>query len=216
MNILEHLHTTNDPFDILEQWYQDIVQLKLNEPDAVTLITSSKEGKPSGRIVLLKDISRSGLVFHTNYESHKAKDIEENPYVALLIYFDAFKRQIRIEGKARKISDQASDAYFASRAYESQIGAWASQQSQEISNRKQLQDQLQNFQKKYPQNVPRPSHWGGFLVNPNYFEFWVEAPYRLHHRFVFIKQTDQSSKSEGFLQSSQRGDLIWQKKILSP
>ena len=137
MEILEYLYNSSDPFDILKVWYQDIHKLGLIEPTAVTLITSNKKGAPSARIVLLKDISKSGLIFYTNYQSHKSRDIQENPYVALLIYFDRLQRQIRVQGQAEKISSEESDRYFASRPYESQIGAWASNSrfSKEISQK---------------------------------------------------------------------------------
>lgn len=199
---LIYLNNTSHPFDILKDWYKDIAQLNLIEPEAATLITSNRNGKPSGRTVLLKKISKSGLVFYTNYQSRKAKEIQENPQVALLIYFDSLERQIRIEGSAEKLSPEGSDAYFASRSYGNQIGAWASYQSQEISHRKQLEDQFQAMQKKYPQKVPRPPYWGGFLIKPNHFEFWVAEQYRLHHRFVFVLD--------------QKDDNKWQKKILYP
>ena len=206
MKTLDDLYNCNDPFNILKMWYQDIQKLDLVEPTAVTLVTSNKEGIPSARAILLKDISNSRLAFYTNYQSRKSREIQENPHVALLIYSDFFQRQIRINGKAVKISSEESDRYFASRSYESQIGAWASQQSQELSSREELEAGIQKFQKKYPQTVPRPLHWGGFQIHPYYFEFWIGEKYRLHHRFVFVLDEEKSKKDKN----------IWQKKILFP
>lgn len=202
METLEYLYKSCDPFDILKVWYQDIYKLDLIEPTAVTLITSNKKGISSARVVLLKDISKSGLTFYTNYHSHKSRDIQENPCVALLIYFDRLQRQIRVQGQAARTSSEESDRYFASRPYKSQIGAWASQQSQEISSRSELETRIQDFQKKYPKSVPRPPYWGGFRIHPYYFEFWVTGKHRLHHRLTFT--LDQKMQN------------LWQKKILSP
>ncbi len=199
--LVERLQKAYNPFEIMKAWCQDIHKLNLIEPTAMTLTTCNQKGVPSSRIVLLKDISESGFTFYTNYQSLKACDIQENPYVAILIYFDQIQRQIRIQGQAKKVSAKKSDEYFASRPYQSQIGAWASQQSQEITHRDQLSKQIKYFQNKYPHSVPRPPHWGGFLVRPFYFEFWIAGEYRLHHRFVFELKQDEN---------------IWQKKILSP
>ena len=203
METLEYLYNCDDPFDILETWYQDIQKLNLLEPTAMTLITSSREGIPSARVVLLKSVSRSGFIFYTNYQSRKAKEIQENPHVALLIYSDFLERQIRVNGKAIKVLAKESDRYFASRPYESQIGAWASQQSRKLSSREELEKRIQKFKERYPQTVPRPPHWGGIQVNPYYFEFWIGAKYRFNHRIVF--ELDKEKDKD-----------LWQKKILFP
>ena len=205
MKTLEYLYHCDDPFDIFEVWYQDIQKLDLLEPTAMTLVTSSKEGIPSARVVLLKNISRSGFTFYTNYKSRKAGEIQENPYVALLIYSDFLQRQIRINGKAAKVSAEDSDRYFASRSYESQIGAWASQQSRKLLSREELKMRIQKFKETYPQTVPRPPHWGGFQVHPHYFEFWVGEKHRLNHRIAFVLDEDKS-----------KTEPVWQKKILFP
>ena len=214
METLEYLYRSSDPFDVLKVWHQDIHKLDMIEPTAVTLITSNKKGIPSARIVLLKDISKSGLTFYTNYQSHKSKDIQENSHVALLIYSDRLQRQVRVQGQAAKISPEESDTYFASRPYESQIGAWASKQSQDILDRDKLEAQIKNFQKKYPKNVPRPPHWGGFRIHPYYFEFWVAGKYRLHHRIVFV--LDRKIKDKKPDLNMFQAQTVWQKKILSP
>ena len=204
MKDLEYFYNCTDPFDIFKIWYQDIQKLNLDEPTAMTLVTSNKKGIPSARTVLLKEVSDSGFTFYTNYQSQKAKDIQENPYVALLFYSDLLQRQIRVNGRAIKKPSDQSDLYFSSRPYESQIGAWASQQSQEISSREELKSRIQNFQKKYPQKVPRPPHWGGFQVQPYYFEFWIGEKHRLNHRIALTLDKKKSKRN------------IWQKKILSP
>ena len=206
MKDLEYFYNCIDPFAIFKRWYQDIQKLDLTEPTAMTLVTSNKKGVPSARVVLLKGISELGFTFYTNYQSQKSKNIQENPYVALLFYSDFPQRQIRINGKAVRVSSKQSDRYCASRSYGSQIGAWASCQSQEIESREELEARFKKFQKKYPQIVPRPSHWGGFQVEPYYFEFWMGEKHRLNHRIAFVLDENKSKEDK----------KVWQKKILSP
>ena len=206
MKDLKYFYSCIDPFDIFKRWYQDIQRSNLTEPTAMTLVTSNKKGVPSARVVLLKDTSESGFTFYTNYQSQKSKDMQENPHVALLFYSDFLQRQIRVKGRAAKVPFEQSDRYFASRSYGSQIGAWASWQSQEMTSREELESRIQEFQKKYPQVVPRPPHWGGFQVQPYYLEFWRGEKHRLNHRIAFVLDEEKSTEDK----------KIWQKKILSP
>lgn len=173
------------PIEVLNSWKKNIGELNLNEPNAVCLVTSNI--KPSSRMVLIKDIQKEGLIFFTNYNSKKAQDIAQNPNVALLFYFDALQRQVRIEGICKKTSQTLSDNYFASRPYESQISALASVQSSVLKKRQDLEDTILSLKCKYPKSVPRPDHWGGFIIKPEYFEFWLRGNNRTHNRVCFKK-----------------------------
>ena len=185
------------PIEVLCSWKRDIEDLDLNEPDAACLVTSNI--KPSGRMVLIKDIQKEGLVFFTNYNSKKAQDIAQNPNVALLFYFDALQRQVRVEGICEKTSSVLSDAYFNSRPYESQISALASIQSSVLNNRQELEDTMDSLRLKYPKSPPRPHDWGGFIIKPEYFEFWLRGNNRTHNRVCFKKN-----------------DSGWEKFLLQP
>ena len=183
---LNFVFRKKSPFSILYSWKNDIKRLNLLEPDAACLITTNGL-KPSGRMILIKDISDKGLIFFTNYNSQKAKDIFKNPRVSVLIYFDKLQRQIRIQGICKKIGSQISDDYFSSRSYESKISAKASSQSSRLSDKKILENKIEKLKQQYPKEVPRPKLWGGFIVQPNYFEFWMMGRHRTHDRVCFKK-----------------------------
>ena len=152
------------------------------------LATVSQSGGPAARVVLLKQWDKQGFVFYTNLESNKARELDANPHAALLFYWDSLGKQIRIEGVVERIDDESSRQYFQSRPLESQWGAWASRQSQTLERRSLLEERYSNFQKKYPDQVPLPEFWGGYRLVPDYFEFWENGEYRLHHRKTFKKQ----------------------------
>ena len=163
------------------------------EPTAMSLATVSKEGKPSSRIVLLKEFSERGFVFYTNYESRKGVQIDENPNVALTFVWHGLKKQVRVEGRAEKVSPEESDAYFATRPTKSQIGAWASIQSREIEHKLDFEKRIAKYTLKYGVGkVPRPDFWGGYLVIPELIEFWEARDFRLHDRRVFERLADDS------------------------
>jgi len=179
------------PFSMFAVWFTEAQQLVVNTPDAMVLATVGPGGRPSSRIVLLKEWDQKGFVFFTNFGSRKAEELEANPQISLLFYWDALRKQVRIEGNVERIDRKSSLQYFQSRPLESQWGAWASRQSRPLESRSLLEDQYSHFQQKYPKEVPLPEFWGGYRLLPDYFEFWENGEYRLHHRKTFKRQGDK-------------------------
>ncbi|MEO9021126.1 MAG: pyridoxamine 5'-phosphate oxidase [Ginsengibacter sp.] len=181
-----------DPVKQFEKWWQHAIESKIEEPNAMTLATATTLGKPSARIVLLKGIKENGFVFFTNYQSRKGREIEENPFVSLLFFWKALERQVRVEGKIKRTSVAESDEYFFSRPKESRIGAWSSQQSSVIKDRKLLQENVEKYNRQFEtENIPRPPHWGGFIVEPYCMEFWQGRPGRLHDRLQYVLENNE-------------------------
>lgn len=195
---LEETNVDSDPIKQFATWFQQVLDSDLLEPNAMTLATATPEGKPTARIVLLKGFSDRGFVFYTNYKSQKGQQLIVNPYAALVFLWDKLERQIRIEGKVEQLTSSESDNYFYSRPKASQLGAWASNQSQAIVKRQVLEQNLSDLEAKYTNatKIPRPNHWGGFRVIPNRIEFWQGRPSRLHDRLVYCLQDNGNWKME--------------------
>jgi pyridoxamine 5'-phosphate oxidase len=180
-----------DPFDQFDLWMREAIETQVLEPNAMALATADASGRPTLRTVLLKGFDRRGLVFYTNYESAKARDIATNPRVALLFLWLPLERQVNVTGRVEKISATESLRYFLSRPRDSQLGAWASRQSQIITTRSLLETKFAEMKAKFLQGeVPLPDHWGGYRVTPESFEFWQGRPSRMHDRFRYRLQPE--------------------------
>jgi pyridoxamine 5'-phosphate oxidase len=182
-----------DPFAKFHEWMAAAEQSEPNDPNAMTVATATADGAPSARIVLLKGIdvagaARRGFVFFTNRESRKGGELAANPRAALLFHWKTLGRQVRIEGGIEQASDAEADAYYATRARNSRLGAWASDQSRPLASRAELERRLAEYEARYPgEDIPRPSYWGGYRLVPAYFEFWQNMPFRLHDRATYTR-----------------------------
>ena len=175
-----------DPIKQFQLWFNDAVAAKLPLPDAMTLATATPDGKPSARMVLLKQVDHDGFVFYTNYRSAKAEQLDANPFAALVFYWPTLDRQVRIEGSVVRTSEQESREYFRTRPRESQIGAWASAQSQAINGRDVLEQRARELEALYcDREVDCPEHWGGYRLKPERIEFWKSRIGRLHDRILY-------------------------------
>ncbi len=184
------INLVENPFDLFIEWFQFASDSKELEANAFVLGTSSLDHQSSMRIVYLKDIVAQQFVFYTNYNSQKGQEIAENPIVSMLFFYPSISRQIRIEGVCKKVDMELSDAYFKSRPRGSQLGAWASHQSEVLVNSSDLKGRMAELEVRFPNEVPRPEHWGGFQIEPTRFEFWLGKTSRLHERIVFEPQGD--------------------------
>ena len=187
----------SDPFTQFSRWWDDAVKSELDEINAMTLATASLTGTPAARIVLLKSVAKAGFVFFTNYNSHKGKELEENPNACLVFFWKELERQVRITGGVEKVSAKESDEYFNSRPAGSRIGAWASPQSSVIESRQTIEKNILKYEEQFGgTEIARPPHWGGYIVVPTVIEFWQGRPSRLHDRMQYSKVQDGSWKIE--------------------
>ena len=190
---LDERNVDPNPIVLFKQWFNAAIASGSRLPDAMTLATASKDGKPSARMVLLKDMDDAGFVFYTNYNSQKSRELTENPYAALVLYWVQLDRQIRVEGRVERVTAAESDEYFRSRPRESQLGALASPQSEVVSSRAVLEQRFLEFDDSYrDREVGRPAHWGGYRLKPERIEFWQNRAGRLHDRILYERQADGS------------------------
>lgn len=174
-----------DPIDLFREWFDAARESGIFLPESVALATASAEGAPSVRMVLLKTVDERGFVFFTNYASRKASEMETNPRAALCFHWAVLERQVRVEGRVERVSAEESRAYFDTRPHGSRIGAWASRQSAPLPDRATLEARVKRFEAEYPEDVPLPEFWGGYLLRPERIEFWQGKADRLHERLVF-------------------------------
>jgi pyridoxamine 5'-phosphate oxidase len=177
----------DDPIAIFDAWLSEAGLSEPNDPNAMALATADADGRPSVRMVLLKGHDQRGFVFYTNRESRKAGELAENAQAALLFHWKSLRRQVRVEGAVAQVTDAESDAYFASRSRASQLGAWASDQSRPLDDRATFEARYAEVDARFPGDVPRPPHWGGYRVAPERIELWEDRPGRLHHRRLFTR-----------------------------
>ena len=191
----------DNPIDLFKKWFDKAQESEINDPNAVALGTVDLDKQPSVRMVLLKGLSDEGFVFYTNFNSKKGKDLKNNKLASMCFHWKTLRRQVRVIGEVKKVSEKESDDYYNSRAYGSRISAWASSQSEPMENRGIFLKKIEEFKKKFPEeaDVPRPSHWPGWRLHPKEIEFWVDGENRIHERLNYILQNNK-----------------WVKKILYP
>jgi pyridoxamine 5'-phosphate oxidase len=181
----------DDPLRQFERWFAEVLAAEIPQPNAMMLATASADGRPSARVVLLKGVDDGGFVFYGNRESRKGRDLEANPYAALVLYWAQLGRQVRVSGRVRRLPPEQADAYFASRPHMSRIGAWASAQGRPLPDRDTLDERVREVEQRFGDGeIPRPDHWIGYALDPETIEFWLNQPNRLHDRFVYERAGD--------------------------
>ena len=186
-----------DPYGLFAEWFKDAEAKEINDPNGMALATVGADGMPSLRMVLLKGVDAEGFVFYTNYESRKGTQLLGHPKAALLFHWKSLRRQVRVEGEVTQVTAAEADAYFASRPKQSQIGAWASQQSRPLASKFELEKRVALYAARSGlPGVPRPPHWSGFRIHPRYLEFWQDGAFRLHDRLVYHRQESGTWRTE--------------------
>jgi len=189
--VLDENTVEREPIKQFRNWFDDAIASGSRLPESMTLATATKDGRPSARVVLLKEVDERGFVFYTNYRSAKAKELEENPWAALVFYWLGLDRQVRVEGTVERVTAAESDEYFKTRPRDSQLGALASPQSEVIESREVLENNFRNLEELYgDRSIDRPAHWGGYRLKPERVEFWQNRAGRLHDRILYERQTD--------------------------
>ena len=191
----------DDPIELFKIWISEAEKKEINDPNALSLATTSEKNKPSVRMVLLKGLSAKGFVFYTNLNSPKSHDLKKNPEAAMCFHWKSLQRQVRISGSITQVSEKEADIYFNTRPYDSRIGAWASDQSKVMKERKELSEKIEDFKNKYKdeKNLPRPNYWSGWCLKPQSIEFWLGDEFRIHERLRYRKVSNN-----------------WEKEILYP
>lgn len=191
LSTLSEYDLLKNPISQFEMWFNESILAGVSEPNAMILCTNDKDGFPDGRTVLLKDFNQEGFAFYTNYSSHKSNQLESNPACSLVFLWKEIQRQVRIRGLASRMSREEAQIYFSSRPRESQIGAWASPQSEVLQDREQLEQLFKSYEMKFAnqQEIPLPPHWGGYRIKPNSIEFWQGRSGRLHDRFLYLSES---------------------------
>ena len=185
-------HLSPEPLQLFQEWFSQAIASGQHEVNGVCLCTNDPQEGPDGRIVLLKGYGETGFSFFTNFESDKGRQLAADPRACLVFWWQPLRRQVRIRGAVERVPEGESEAYFESRPRDTQLGAWASEQSRPISSRNDLEQRLTQFAARYPETVPRPAHWGGYRLVPNRYEFWQGRDSRLHDRFVYLRDSDSA------------------------
>lgn len=182
---------SDDPINLFDAWFAEAKAAELNDPEAMALATADAEGRPSVRMVLLKGHDERGFVFYTNLDSRKGDELAANPSAALLFHWKSIRRQVRVEGGVEEVSEGEADIYFASRGRDSQLGAWASEQSRPLADRATFEARFDAIKARFEnESVPRPPRWSGFRLIPTHIEFWADRAHRLHERRLFVRNGD--------------------------
>lgn len=190
-NTLEINHLNSDPLMQLKKWVQEAIDCEILEPNAMVVATVNKEGRPSSRTILMKEIDNQGIIFYTNYESRKGRDLAENPFASLTIFWKELERQVTIDGRAFKIPEEHSIEYFSKRPRESQLGAWCSRQGTMIASRSVLEEAYKKYEAEFGEGpIPKPTYWGGYRLEPECMIFWQGREKRLHDRFIYTKNNE--------------------------